>query len=134
MLDVLCQLNVCVFLLYVCHRFVKGERFFPAEVPMVNTAGIGPVVPADDEQKMNGITQRRNLEGNEKLVENAPTFQARIVGQGYKQVYTLNHPFYVESHNVHTHTHTYMNIYNFILFICLLGMWASRCVGRRGGP
>mgnify|MGYP000008096493 CR=1 FL=1 len=123
---------MCIFLLYVCHRFVKGERFFPAEVPMVNTAGIGPVVPGDDEQKMNSITQSRNLEGNEKSVENAPTFQARIVGQGYKQVYTLKHPFYVESHHVHTYIHTHTHI--FILFICLLGMWASRCVGRRGGP
>ena len=89
------------------HRFVKGERFFPAKVPVVNTLGIGPVAPIADGTKMSGLTQTRDEEGDEKSAESIPTFQARIVGQGYKQVClcaTLNHLFCVEP--VHTSNFT----------------------------
>lgn len=79
---------------YVCvaGRYLKGDRFFPAQVPMVATTGIGTVIAAD-EQEILTVSESRDLEqdtrpdiNDEKINSRVTTIQTRIVGQGYKQV------------------------------------------------
>jgi hypothetical protein len=77
----------CACLCGIYTRFVKGERFFADEAQVVTASDIGSVVPYTDEMKTNVSNQSRDEESKEKSAESIPTFQARIVGQGYKQVY-----------------------------------------------
>ncbi|KAI5067032.1 hypothetical protein GOP47_0017560 [Adiantum capillus-veneris] len=73
---------------YICvaGRFLKGERFFPAKMPVVATTGLGTLVATDKEQ-VSSVSESTSLENNSKdQKQSAITFQSRIVGQGYKQV------------------------------------------------
>lgn len=73
---------------YICvaGRFLKGERFFLAKAPVVATTGVGTVLATDKEQ-VSSVSQLRSLEDNgEEGKKSAVTLQARLVGQGYKQV------------------------------------------------
>lgn len=73
---------------YICvaGRFLKGERFFPAKAPVIATTGVGTLFATDKEQ-VSSVSELRSLEGNDKeATKSAVTLQARIVGQGYKQV------------------------------------------------
>lgn len=68
----------CVFL-----RFLKGERIFPSEVPVIRTTGIGTIV-ATDKQRASNVVKLRRLDGKTK--QWVATLQACLVGQSYKQV------------------------------------------------
>lgn len=64
-------------------RFLKGERIFPSEVPVIATTGIGTMV-ATDEQRVRTVAKIRTRDGKTK--QWVATFQACLVGQSYKQV------------------------------------------------
>eukprot|EP00250_Pteridium_aquilinum_P002181 c1237_g1_i1 orf=389-1435(-) len=73
---------------YICvaGRYLKGERFSPAKMPVVATTGLGTVITTDKEQ-VNSVSETRSLEDNGgEAKRSEATLQARIVGQGYKQV------------------------------------------------
>lgn len=80
---------------YVCvaGRYLKGDRFFPAQVPRVASTGIGALFTEDDQQglvtsseKIDMVRGRNAVISDGKVNPGATTFQGRIVGQGYKQV------------------------------------------------
>lgn len=70
---------------YICvaGRFLKGERIFPSEVPVIRTTGIGTIV-ATDKQRASNVVKLRRLDGKTK--QWVATLQACLVGQSYKQV------------------------------------------------
>eukprot|EP00250_Pteridium_aquilinum_P008915 c18304_g2_i3 orf=497-1561(+) len=70
---------------YICvaGRYLKGERMFPAEIPVIATTGIGTIV-ATDKQRVSTAAKLRRLDGKTK--QWVATVQACLVGQSYKQV------------------------------------------------